>query len=242
MNTTLKKFLTRISIFVTLVPTITVTTSRSQAQRLAVDMELILAVDCSYSVSQAEYQLQMNGLARALRSPAVNRAIHAGHYKRISIALIQWSGSNNQVVSIPWTVIGSPNSVAALSERIGKLPRHVAIGPTSISAVIAKSLHMFNNSPYRSYRKVLDISGDGRNNDGVPAHFLRDVAIKKGITVNGLAIINETPTLHHYFRNAVIGGQGSFVIKANSYEAYEYAIQKKLVREIAPLPIVQNTF
>ncbi|WP_179187848.1 DUF1194 domain-containing protein [Kiloniella majae] len=216
--------------------------SATHAEGLAVDMELILAVDCSYSVSDAEYQLQMNGLARALRSPAVNVAIQAGHYKKISIALIQWSGTNNQIVSIPWTAIGSPSSVTNLSERIHRLPRHVALGPTSISAVIAKSLHMFSNSPYRSYRKVLDISGDGRNNDGVPAHFLRDVAIKKGVTVNGLAIINETPTLHHYFRNAVIGGQGSFVIKANSYEAYKYAIQKKLVREIAPLPIVQNTF
>ncbi|WP_162938149.1 DUF1194 domain-containing protein [Kiloniella sp. EL199] len=217
-------------------------TSTSKAEGLTVDMELILAVDCSYSVSDAEYLLQMNGLARALRSPAIYAAIQAGHYKRISIALIQWSGTNNQIVSIPWTAIGSPNSITNLSERIRRLPRHVALGPTSITAVIAKSLHMFSNSPYRSYRKVLDISGDGRNNDGVPAHFLRDVAIKKGVTVNGLAIINETPTLHHYFRNAVIGGQGSFVIKANSYEAYEYAIQKKLVREIAPLPIVQNTF
>ncbi len=218
------------------------TSNPSQAEGLAVDMELILAVDCSYSVSQAEYLLQMNGLARALRSSAVNTAIQSGHYKRISIALIQWSGTNNQIVSIPWTVIGSPISINNLALRVSKLPRHVALGSTSISAVIAKSLHMFNNTPYRSYRKVLDISGDGRNNDGVPAHFLRDVAIKKGVTVNGLAIINETPTLHHYFRNAVIGGQGSFVIKANSYEAYEYAIQKKLVREIAPLPIVQNTF
>ena len=206
-----------------------------------VDLELILAVDCSYSVDQSEYALQMNGIAYALRSPEVKQAIQMGRYQRIAIALIQWSSTKNQSIAIPWTIISSSKSIDEVANAIERLPRAASPGSTSISAVIAKSLHLFSSSPLNTNRRVIDISGDGRNNDGVPPHFLRDVAVEKGITINGLAILNEIPSLHYYFRKQIAGGFGSFVIKANSYRDYKQAIHEKLIREIASLPVAQNT-
>ncbi|MEH6630013.1 MAG: DUF1194 domain-containing protein [Halopseudomonas aestusnigri] len=205
-----------------------------------VDLELILAIDCSYSVDQSEYDLQMEGIAYALRSQEVREAVKIGKYQRIGVTLVQWSSTANQSVILPWSIIGSPASLEELAAEIEQLPRTVPIGPTSISALIAKSIHLFNTSPFQSYRRVLDISGDGRNNDGVPPHFLRDVAIAKGISINGLAIVNEIPSLHYYFKNQIIGGYASFVIKAESYDDYKRAILEKLIREIGNLPIASN--
>ncbi len=205
-----------------------------------VDLELILAIDCSYSVDQSEYDLQMEGIAYALRSQEVREAVKIGRYQRVGVTLVQWSSTANQSVILPWSVIGSPASLEELATEIEQLPRTVPIGSTSISAVIAKSIHLFNTSPFQTYRRVLDISGDGRNNDGVPPHFLRDVAIAQGISINGLAIVNEIPSLHYYFKNQIIGGYGSFVIKAESYGDYKRAILEKLIREIGDLPIASN--
>ena len=222
---------------------ITVNAQKSLADEISsidtnVDLELILAVDCSYSVDQQEYALQMSGIADALRTLEVQYAIQSGKHQRIAVSLIQWSSTNSQTVALPWMTIGSPQSIELAARSIEQLERRTPIGPTSISAVIAKSLHLFESSPYEAQRKVIDISGDGRNNDGVPPQYLRDVAIKKGITINGLAIENEVSTLRYYFRNQIIGGQGSFVIKANSYNSYKQAILEKLVREIGSMPVV----
>ena len=167
-------------------------------------------------------------------------AIDVGKYQRIAVALVQWSSTANQTVILPWTVISSPASLEELAVEIEQLPRTVPVGPTSISAVIAKSIHLFNASPFQANRRVLDISGDGRNNDGVPPRFLRDVAIAKDISINGLAITNEIPSLYYYFKNQVIGGYGSFVIKAESYDDYKRAILEKLIREIGDLPIANK--
>ncbi|WP_020591031.1 DUF1194 domain-containing protein [Kiloniella laminariae] len=202
-----------------------------------VDLQLILAIDCSYSVDQYEYIQQMQGIAHALNSREIKEAVQLGHHQQIALTLIQWSSSSNQEVVLPWTLIGPPGSFETVATRISRLPRSVAIGSTSLSAVIAQSIHIFNSSPFRSSRRTLDISGDGRNNDGIPVHYLRDVAVKNNITINGLAIVNDIPTLDSYFRSQVTGGFNSFVIKANSYDDYRQAIVQKLVREIGNLPV-----
>ncbi|WP_419903603.1 DUF1194 domain-containing protein [Kiloniella sp.] len=214
--------------------------STHAAAQLNVDLELILAIDCSYSVDQTEYTMQMEGIAYALRSPEIHDAVKIGKHQRIGITLVQWSNTSNQSVILPWSVIGSSASLEELATEIEQLPRAVPIGSTSISAVIAKSMHLFATSPFQSNRQVLDISGYGRNNDGVPPHFLRDVANSRGITINGLAITDEIPSLHYYFKKEVIGGYGSFVIKANSYSDYKRAMLEKLIREIGNLPIASN--
>ncbi|MCZ4281792.1 DUF1194 domain-containing protein [Kiloniella laminariae] len=202
-----------------------------------VDLQLILAIDCSYSVDQYEYIQQMQGIAYALNSKEIREAVQLGHHQKIALTLIQWSSSSNQDVVLPWTLIGPPGSFEAVAAEIARLPRSVPIGSTSLSAVIAQSIHIFNRSPFHSSRRTLDISGDGRNNDGIPVHYLRDVAVKNNITINGLAIVNDIPTLDSYFRSQVTGGFNSFVIKANSYDDYRQAIVQKLVREIGNLPV-----
>ncbi len=235
-----QKSLTIILLFLALGFTKPATSQSFSAVDLNVDLELILAIDCSYSVDQSEYDLQMEGIAYALRSVEVGEAIKIGRYQRIGVTLVQWSGTANQTVILPWSVLGSRASLEEIATEIEQLPRIVPVGSTSISALIAKSMHLFKTSPFQTNRRVLDISGDGRNNDGVPPHFLRDVAIDRGISINGLAIVNEIPSLHHYFRNEIVGGYGSFVIKAESYGDYKRAILEKLIREIGNLPIASN--
>ncbi len=197
------------------------------------DLALILAVDCSHSVSRSEFDLQMGGLARAFASEEIIAAIDENN---IAVMLVQWSGSDNQIVSVPWMIVRGAASAIALAENISAAPRQ-ALGMTSISAAIDFAVSQLDASPVFARRQVIDISADGVNNDGETTLFARRRAMAAGITINGLTILNDVPNLDEYFEQFITGGPGSFVIRADNYEAYAEAIKRKLLREIEGLPV-----
>ncbi len=206
-------------------------TPAAQSSRL-VDPELVLAIDCSYSVDAGEFELQKIGLAEAFTNPVVLAAIQAGEHKAIGVTVVEWSGADAQVVAIPWTTVHDAASAVALAARIEAMPRLTREGATSISSMIEFGLVLFDANRLAGVRRVIDISADGRNNTGHKIGAVVPLARILGVTVNGLAILNEVPTLHYYFEQQVISGPDAFVMEANDYEHYAVAILRKLIREI----------
>jgi hypothetical protein len=145
---------------------------------------------------------------------------------------IQWSDAENQTLSTPWTVIDSDSTANAFADRMFKIERQLSEGGTAIGAALTFGAAALEAAPFTANRRVIDVSSDGRNNRGDIVELARDEVIERGITINGLAILNEWPTLDKYFENSVVGGPYHFVIKANDYEAYKEAIYRKLVKEI----------
>lgn len=207
------------------------------ARAQEVDLLLVLAFDCSYSVDASEFALQRDGMASAFRHPEVLEAIANGPNGRIAVAVVQWSSWESQVLAVPWTLVGDEASAAALSGRIAGMTRQTSDGATSISGALYYSAQLFAASPFLGFRKTVDVSGDGRNNNGPPLPTARDLTVAQGITVNGLAILNEVPTLHFYYQQQLAGGGGSFVEVANDYADYPEAIRRKLIREISLMPL-----
>ncbi len=197
-----------------------------------VDLELILAIDCSYSVDDAEFDLQKSGMAEAFMTETVIASIEAGRYGAIAVTVVQWSGTTSQVMSVPWAVVHDTASAHRLAARIAGMERTTKEGATSISAMINVGVILFDANRFEGTRKVIDISADGPNNNGPKIAPMRALAIDKGITINGLTILHEDTTLDYYFRNRVIAGDDAFVVKAEDYEHYVDAILQKLVREI----------
>ncbi len=198
-----------------------------------VDLALVLALDVSGSVNAYEYGLQRDGLAAAFRDPEVLAAIQLGQRKRIAVVAVQWAGVGKQLISVPWKIIGDQESALAFSDELKAMPRNFINGETHISGIIEFATKTALQAPAMAARYVIDISGDGMDNVGYAPDFARNRAIKSGVTINGLAILNETPRLLEYYHHRVIGGPNAFVMKANRYEDYAEAIRKKLVREIS---------
>ena len=207
------------------------------ARAQVVDLLLVLAIDCSYSVDAGEYDLQRKGIAYALQDPEIRDAILSGPNGAIALSVVQWSSGASQVLALPWRLLNGPEAIAAAAAEIAELPRATRDGATSISAAIAFSMRVIETSPYQAVRRIIDVSGDGRNNNGPPLARYRDAAASRGITVNGLAILNEHPTLDYYFKAQVIAGFGAFVEPANSYPDYQAAIRRKILREIRYVPV-----
>jgi hypothetical protein len=202
-----------------------------RAQGPLVDLALVLAIDCSFSVDANEFRLQMQGLGQAFLKPEIKKAIRSGPNGQIAVAAIQWSDETNQLVIVPWRIIATDADADALGSLLAVMPRKLAEGGTSISMAMQYSASLLTEAP-ASDRRVIDISSDGRNNIGPPVNAMRDRVVAQGITVNALTILNEWPTLDVYFERYVVGGQGHFVIPANDYAAYAEAIYRKLLREI----------
>ena len=203
-----------------------------------VDLELVLAVDTSSSVSQDEFDLQMKGLATAFRNPVIMEAVRAAGDLGVAVALIQWSDAGEYVMAIDWRVLHSPADSVALSESIDRSPRFVVGGGTAIGSAMAFAMTALSTNPYQSRRRVIDVSGDGRANQGERPDQVRDRAVLSGITINGLAILNEDPNVGRYYRENVIGGPGAFVMSTKDYEDFSRAMVEKLIREISGPPIV----
>ena len=207
-------------------------TPLAAAQPVEVDLALVLAVDCSWSVDANEFRLQMRGLAEAFRRPEIHRAIATGTAGRIVVANVQWSHERNQTLSVPWTLIASSDDAIRFAAVLEARPREVAEGATAIGAAMEYSARLLRGSPVAAARKVIDISCDGRSNRGIRPSVARDRIIAQGMTINGLVILDEWPTLNLYFQQQVVGGPDHFVIVANDYGAYELAIYLKLLQEI----------
>ena len=197
-----------------------------------VDLALLLSIDCSYSVDTREFRLQTEGTAFALRRPEIYQAIKAGPLKRIAIAVIQWSDDKNQRLTVPWTVIESEADLEKFAALVQGQPRYLADGGTSITGLMKYAAGVIATAPVSAERLVLDISSDGRNNKGGRPHVVRDQLVHFGITINGLTILNEFPTLNRYFERYIIGGYGSFVMVAKNYDDFRRAIFRKLLKEI----------
>jgi len=203
----------------------------------AVELELVLAVDTSSSVSPEEFDLQMRGFATAFRDPSVIAAISATGGSGIAVSMIQWSDNRRQEVAVDWQLLSDEDSVADFATAIDGTPRFLDGGGTAIGGAIEFSLAELERNGFDGRRKVIDISGDGRANQGASPDSLRDVAVLQGVTINGLAILNEDASVAGYYRNNVIGGEGAFVITANDYQSFALAILEKLIKEIGGVPI-----
>lgn len=206
------------------------------AQPVAVDLELVLAVDVSRSVDAAEFELQAQGTAQAFRHPSVIRAIQSGAQRGIAVTYVQWAGPFLQHQSVGWTLVVDAESGAEFAERVAAAPRAFSGGGTSLSGIIDYAATLFGKGGFAGRRRVVDISGDGINNIGRLAGSARDEAMAKGITINGLAILTDMPALDAWFRDNVIGGDGAFVLAADGYDSFAQAILNKLIREIAQAP------
>jgi len=203
----------------------------------AVDLTLVLAVDSSASVDFTEFNLQLQGLALAFRDPRLATAIQNGQFGSIAVSLMEWSSEDKHELSIPWTRIATEAEAHAFADLIDATPRRIQTGATSISAAILFATELLRAAPYFSNRQVIDLSGDGYNNQGPALSVARDLVVGEGITINALAIENQVLGLGDYFRDALIGGFGAFAISATDYDDYQGQIRRKLLRELAPPPV-----
>jgi hypothetical protein len=206
----------------------------------AVDVELILAVDVSYSMDLDELAIQREGYAQAIVSKDFLQALKTGPTGRIAVTYFEWAASNDQKIVLSWQIIDGPESADAVAAEILKAPIRRA-SRTSISGAINFAMPLFEENPYHGLRRVIDISGDGPNNNGAPVTIARDAALEKGIIINGLPIMVKEPSystmdidnLDYYYEDCVIGGPGSFVITIKDREKFKEAIHTKLVLEVA---------
>jgi hypothetical protein len=210
------------------------------------DLLLVLAADVSRSIDEGEFELQRKGYAAALSDPRVLAAIRGGTNGTIAVCFVEWSGAGEQMVVADWTVIRDDEDAGGLTATILAAPRSF-IGRTSISGAIDFAMERFAAATARSSRRIIDISGDGTNNSGRPVTEARDQALAEGVTINGLAIINDKPNpgyafhtqppggLPEWYRQNVIGGPGAFLRVVEDFRSFADAMTNKLVSEIAAL-------
>ncbi len=203
----------------------------AEAEPTTVELELALAVDVSGSVDHTEFALQVQGLSVAFRHPSVAAAIEATGPAGIAVAVVQWSCPGRQARVVDWTWLRSAADARRLAGRIAAMGRRFA-GETSIEFALRFAMRELAANDYNARRSVIDISGDGRSHQGDDTAGVRDRVVAAGITINGLAILNEAPDLDSYYREAVVGGPGSFLMIADDYQDFVTAIRRKLVREI----------
>lgn len=205
-----------------------------------VDVQLVLAVDVSYSMDPDEQQLQREGYMAAITSTEFMQALKHGMHGKVAITYFEWAGIHHQQIIVPWRVIDGPESADGFAADIARA-RYTRASRTSISGALMFGMPLFEGSGYRGLRRVIDVSGDGVNNNGPLVTVARDEVLAKGITINGLPIMLKRPNaatmdieeLDIYYEDCVIGGPGSFVIPIKDRNQFKEAIRTKLVLEIA---------
>ena len=185
----------------------------SARAEVGVDLELVLAIDSSGSVDFGESELQMGGIANALRDPEVIEAIEGAAPNGVAVAVIEWSGPGQQLVGVDWTRITDAGTAAALAARIEAMGRGL-IGETAIGEALRFASDLLAYGPFQGARRIIDVSGDGPSNAGGEPEPMRDAAALAGVTINGLAILRENPGLDRYYAEHVIGGPDAFVMIA----------------------------
>ncbi|TAJ36064.1 MAG: DUF1194 domain-containing protein [Reyranella sp.] len=205
-----------------------------------VDLQLVLAVDVSRSIDEVEAELQRRGYVEALTNDRIIDAILSGEHRRIALCYTEWAGTHYQTVVIDWSVIDSAAGARRFADKLAEAPRS-SQSWTAVGAALLHAGQRFENSGFTSKRRVIDVSGDGRTNDGPPAEIVRDRLVAQGIVINGLPVMmNRTNfgrppdlTLDRYYEENVIGGPGSFMIVADNFDQFGRAVRTKLVREIS---------
>lgn len=213
------------------------------ARAETVDLLLVLAADVSRSVDEEEFNMQRKGYAAAMTDPRVLRAIAGGRHHAIAITFIEWSGAADQTVVVDWTVVRDEEAAAGIAATILTAPRSF-LGRTSISGAIDFAIQRLGDAPARADKRIIDVSGDGTSNSGRSITEARDAAVAAGVTINGLAIVNNRSSpgyafhtqppggLPKYFEENVIGGPGAFLLTVEGFESFAEAITRKLVAEI----------
>ncbi|RAZ89259.1 hypothetical protein DPM33_20180 [Mesorhizobium hawassense] len=205
-----------------------------------VDVELVLAVDVSLSMSPTELEIQRHGYAAALTHDNVLKAIADGAYGKIAVTYVEWAGTTWQRVIVPWTVIANRADAEGFVAQLDARPPDSA-RRTSISGALAFGSDLFAESGFQGTKRVIDVSGDGPNNQGVPVNLTRDEVVRQGITINGLPLMTrggiggafDVDNLDRYYSDCVIGGPGAFMIPVNDWTQFPEAIRRKLVLELA---------
>jgi hypothetical protein len=210
----------------------------------AVDLQLVLAADVSRSIDEHRFRLQREGYAAAIADPRVVRAMTGGKLKRLALSYNEWSSASQQLTLVDWTVIDGQESAEGFAAQLLLPPRPFA-SSTGIGEAIRYSMREFERCPYPAERRTIDISGDGTSNNGLSADMGRDLAVAAGITINGLAILSDTPSpwnpghthppggLDGWYRENVIGGTGAFLLSVMGFETFAFAMVNKLTREAA---------
>ena len=211
--------------------------SRAQ-QKIPVGLELALLVDVSASVNSQEYRKQVLGLAAAFRTPAIVKAV--ADSGGIVVCVIQWAQEAFQFKSVDWTHLNNQRDAMDFAIRIASIKRPFPSGQTAIGNALDFAMTELNTNRFEGLRRVIDLSGDGKSNDGLLLRPVRERVVNNGITINALAILNEVPELAEYFQARVIGGQDAFVMTALDYTDFARAMNEKLEREIRPVPVAGN--
>jgi len=210
------------------------------------DLLLLLAADVSRSIDESEFALQRKGYSAAVTDPRVLAAIRGGVTGTIAICFVEWSGAGEQNVVADWTLIRDEEDAGGLAVAILGAPRSF-IGRTSISGAIDFAMERFAAADLRANRRIIDVSGDGTNNSGRSVTDAREEAVAQGVTINGLAIINDRPNpgyafhtqppggLPEWYRQNVIGGPGAFLRVVEDFHSFADAMTDKLVSEIASI-------
>lgn len=204
-------------------------------EKQEVGLELVLLVDVSASVSKEEYRLQVLGLANAFQSQSILQAIKESG--GIAVSVIQWAQKTLQHRSVDWSHLGSEKDARSFAFKIASMQRPKPSGQTAIAEALKVAKNELEINAFQGLRRVIDLSGDGRSNDGEYLPEPRQQVLDAGITINALAIVNEVPDLGHYFQQKLIGGPQSFVLTAVDYTDFSRAIREKLDREIRAVPI-----
>ncbi len=222
-------------------------TGLTRAATPPVDVALVLVTDVSRSVDDSEFRLEKGGYAAAFQDPKVIGAIQGGANGRIAVAYVEFSSSEQTRTVIDWTVISDAASAKAFADAMVAQPRS-SYGRTAISTGVDLATHMLSDPVFAEAHRVIDVAGDGTNNAGRPVTDARDEAVGAGITINGLAIINDHPVnyiyahvappggLPNWYRENVTGGPGSFVVEVHDFAVFGEAMTRKLINEIAELP------
>jgi Ca-activated chloride channel homolog len=205
----------------------------------AVDLALVLALDCSASVTYEEFGLIAGGVGAALRDPDVVAGLTGGPSRASLCSLLLWSGRGQQDVLADWTRIASPGEAGAFADQVENVPRTVRAGATAIGEALLAALNLLNHTPAPAERRIVNVAGDGRSNDGPPPGPIRDRMAADGITINGLCVLHEEPDLLESYTAEVIGGPGAFALTCSDYAGFATAMKQKLSREIATLPIAE---
>jgi hypothetical protein len=213
---------------------------KPSAAGIDVDVELVIAVDVSYSMDPDEQALQREGYILGLTSPEFLNALQQGVHGKIAVTYFEWAGAADQKIVVPWRIVDGPATAKAFTDEIAAAPYRRAYR-TSISGALHFALPLFEKTGFHGLRRVIDVSGDGVNNQGDAVMIVRDAVLERGITINGLPILLKPPSfatmdiedLDIYYEDCVIGGPGAFVIAIRRRDQFREATRTKLVQEIA---------
>ncbi len=221
--------------------------SQGQGSQRRADLELVLAVDISRSMDYDEHVLQRDGYVQAFRHKDVINALMSGPEGRIAVTYMEWAAEGATYQIIPWTMIDSAEAARDFADRLAQIPVR-GERRTSISGALFAATDLIEGNDIVAHRRVIDVSGDGANNAGLPVEEARDFVLRRDITINGLPILlnkagngwdngYDIEHLDRYYKHCVIGGQGAFIAPVYDLKHLAATIRKKLVMEIASLDI-----